>query len=253
MKVTFLGTGTSLGIPIINCSCNVCTSNDQRNKRLRTSISIQTENTSLIIDTTPDLRQQLLRSPIPKLDAVIFTHAHADHIYGIDDLRRFNQIQKQRIPVYGDQSTISRLTGMFDYAFGNGKLNLGLPNLEANVINDPFYINELEIIPVKLLHGDQKILGFRIGDLGYCTDVSKIPNESYELLNGLDVLILGALRETEHPTHFSVNQAIEEAGKIRARKTYFVHMSHKIEHASRRQSFPPDMDFAYDGLSLNIE
>ena len=252
MKITFLGTGTSQGVPILNCSCSVCTSTDQRNKRLRTSISVQTDHTSLIVDTTPDLRQQLLRNPLSRLDAVLYTHAHADHIYGIDDLRRFSQIQKERLPVYAEEPTLTRLTNIFDYAFGRGGLNPGLPNLEAIKINGPFSINEVEIKPIKLEHGDQKILGFRVGNMAYCTDVSKIPAESYNLLLDFDILILDALRETAHPTHFSVGEAVKEANKIQAKKTYFVHMSHKIDHESQGRLLPPTIDFAYDGLVVDI-
>ena len=252
IKITFLGTGTSSGVPVINCSCSVCTSKDPRNKRLRTSISVQSENTAFMIDTTPDLRQQLLRNPMDKLDAVVYTHAHADHIYGIDDLRRFNQLQKIRIPVYAGNPTLSRLMNMFHYAFGNGELRPGLPNLEGVEINGSFYVNDLLIQPIPLLHGEQEILGFRIGKTAYCTDVSKIPDNSYGLLEDLEVLILGALRETPHPTHFSVDEAIDEAHKIGAEQTYFVHMSHKIDHQSRQDTLPERMQFAYDGLVLEV-
>lgn len=252
VKITFLGTGTSQGVPIINCNCPVCTSEDPRNKRLRTSISIQTDHATLIIDTTPDLRQQLLNNPLPKLDGVLYTHAHADHIHGMDDLRRFSQLQKKRIPVYAAPKTLVRLTNIFDYAFGNGELNLGLPNLEGNEIRGPFSINDLLIHPIKLFHGKQEILGFRIGDVAYCTDVSSIPGESYSKLEGLKILIIGALRENSHPTHFSVDEAVAEALKIKAKQTYFIHMSHKIDHHFRQESLPPGISFAYDGLVLSL-
>jgi phosphoribosyl 1,2-cyclic phosphate phosphodiesterase len=205
-----------------------------------------------MIDTTPDLRQQLLKNPLPHLDAVIYTHAHADHIYGIDDLRRFNQLQKIRIPAYAGQPTLSRLKTIFDYAFGNGELKPGLPNLAGIEIEGPFYLEDIEIHPIKLMHGKQVILGFRIGNMAYCTDVSTIPEDSYALLKDLDVLILGALRETPHPTHFSVDEAVNEAHKIGAKQTYFVHMSHKIDHQPRQDTLPLGMNFAYDGLVLNL-
>ncbi len=253
MKITFLGTGTSQGVPIINCTCPVCTSEDPRNKRLRTSISIETDCTKLLIDTTPDLRQQLLKNPLNRLDGVLYTHAHADHIYGIDDLRRFNQLQRERIPVYAEPGTLKRLTTIFDYAFSDGQLRPGLPNFEPKKINGPFYINDLNVIPIKLFHGDQQILGFRIGGLAYCTDVSFIPEESYDLLKDLDVLILDALRENLHPTHFTVSQALEEVDKIEPARTYLIHMSHKIDHELRSKSLPKNVNFAYDGLTLDLE
>jgi phosphoribosyl 1,2-cyclic phosphate phosphodiesterase len=252
IKIAFLGTGTSQGVPIINCSCSVCTSGDPRNKRLRTSISVQSKTTAFIIDTTPDFRQQLLGNPLPKLDAVVYTHAHADHIYGLDDLRRFNQLQKNRIPVYAEKVTLSRLKSIFRYAFGNGELKPGLPNLTGIEIKGPFYINDVLLKPIRLFHGQQEILGFRIGNTAYCTDVSQIPEESYPLMEDLDVLILGALRETPHPTHFSVDEAIDEARKIAAKQTYFVHMSHKIDHQTRQDTLPQGMNFAYDSLVLNV-
>jgi phosphoribosyl 1,2-cyclic phosphate phosphodiesterase len=252
MLITFLGTGTSQGVPLINCDCPVCTSQDPRNKRLRSSVSVQTQNTTLLIDTTPDLRQQLLRYPISRLTAVLYTHAHADHIYGLDELRRFNYLQNERIPVYADQVTLKRLLLVFDYAFGNGKLNPGIPNLSAHSILNPFSINELPIIPIELLHGKLPMLGFRIGDFAYCTDVSQIPRDSYKKLKNLRLLVLDALRERTHPSHFSLSEAIEEAKKIAAEKTYFVHMSHNIDHEEHEKSLPSNINFAYDGLEIKL-
>jgi phosphoribosyl 1,2-cyclic phosphate phosphodiesterase len=180
----------------------------------------------------------------------LYTHAHADHIYGIDDLRRFNQLQKERIPVYGSEQTLQRLARVFDYAFGNGSLIPGLPNLQARIISGPFRINDLQIIPLKLFHGEQEILGFRIADMAYCTDVSAIPPESYRHLGGLKILILDALRHASHPTHFSLTEAIAEAQKIAAAKTYFIHMAHKIEHEADSRLLPEQMHFACDGQIL---
>jgi phosphoribosyl 1,2-cyclic phosphate phosphodiesterase len=239
MVITFLGTGTSQGVPLINCDCSVCTSQDPRNKRLRTSVSIQTRNTTILIDTTPDLRQQLLRNPI-------------SHIYGLDELRRFNYLQNERIPVYGDQITINRLLMIFDYAFGNGRLNPGIPNLSAHQISNTFSINELAITPIALLHGELPILGFRIGNFAYCTDVSQIPVQSYKKLENLKLLVLDALRERMHPSHFSLSEAIGQAKKIAAEKTYFVHMSHNINHEQHEQSLPSNISFAYDGLEIKL-
>ena len=252
MKITFLGTGTSQGIPVINCHCQVCLSKDKKNVRLRSSVSVQSNGTVLLIDTTPDLRQQLLKNPLPRLDAIIYTHAHADHIYGIDDVRRYNQLQDERIPVYASDETLRRLQYIFDYAFNDGGLRPGIPNFSPHRIDGLFRIKELVIEPIPLIHGYQEILGFRIGNFAYCTDVSQIPKTSYSLLEDLDVLVLDALREKEHPTHLSVNQAIDEAAKIKAKRTYFIHMSHKIDHTTRQKTLPATMAFAYDGLILNI-
>ena len=253
MLITFLGTGTSQGVPLINCDCPVCTSQDPRNKRLRTSVSIQTPDATLLIDTTPDLRQQLLRNPIRNLTAVLYTHAHADHIYGLDELRRFNYLQNERIPVYANHGTLQRLLLVFDYAFGNGKLRPGIPNLSAHQISNPFYINEVAITPIELLHGKLPILGFRIGDFAYCTDVSQIPESSYKKLNNLKLLVIDALRERIHPTHFCLSEAIQEAKKIAPEKTYFIHMSHNINHEEHERSLPPNIYFAYDGLEINLD
>ncbi len=253
IKITFLGTGTSQGVPLINCLCPVCKSSDSRNKRLRTSITVTNGHTNILIDTTPDMRQQLLRYPVPAIDAVLYTHAHADHIYGIDDLRRFNILQRSRIPVYGNKETLNRLTSLFDYAFGDGILNIGVPNLSAVEINGNFKVNDLTIEPVGLLHGEQSVLGFRIGNFAYCTDANHIPRESYPKLMGLKVLVLDALREEEHPTHFSLAQAIHQARRINAERSYFIHMSHEIDHVKHSSLLPDRIAFAYDGLTLDLD
>lgn len=252
MRITFLGTGTAQGIPVINCSCSVCKSENPLNNRLRTSILIQTKQTSILIDTTPDLRQQMLRHPVDRIDAVLYTHSHADHIYGLDTLRRYNQIQNERIPTYANLATMQRLKKIFDYAFGERELNLGLPNLSSNYINGVFSINELEITPIDLFHGNQTILGFRIGDFAYCTDVSSIPEQSYTKLQNLKTLVLNALREQEHPTHLSLDQAIDESKKINAENTYLIHLSHKIDHDKHGSRLPESIYLAYDGLVLEI-
>ena len=182
MKVTFLGTGTSGGIPVINCDCSVCASSNPRNKRLRCSVMIEVEGLHLLIDTCTDMRQQFLTHYFPKIDAVLFTHSHADHIFGLDELRRFNYLQKDQIPVYGNQTTIGHLKQIFNYAFNDGDLHFGRPNLSENIVNGRLEIDGVEIYPIPLLHGSLEILGYRIGNFAYCTDVSRIPGDSYKLL-----------------------------------------------------------------------
>jgi phosphoribosyl 1,2-cyclic phosphate phosphodiesterase len=251
--VTFLGTGTSQGIPLINCTCRVCLSDNPKNKRLRSSITIETPSAILLIDTTPDLRQQLLRNPVPRIDAILYTHAHADHIYGMDDIRRFNFIQKKEIPAYANQKTLRRLNQVFGYAFKSENMKYGFPMLEAHEVTGPFFVNGTEILPVPLMHGENPVLGFRIGNFAYCTDVNRIPDDGYEILKGIDVLVLDALREISHPTHYSLDEAISEAQKIGNQETYFIHMSHEIDHDRHGKKQPGNMHFAYDGLQLETD
>ena len=252
LKITFLGTGTSQGIPVINCDCGVCLSENPRNKRLRTSVVIQSKNTTILIDTSTDLRQQLLRNPITSLDAVVYTHSHADHVCGIDDLRPFNFSSDTRIPVYANQNTLDRLINSFDYAFGNGRMVPGVPNLKAIAINGQFKVNELDVIPLELWHGNSIVFGYRINNFAYCTDVNKIPEHTYNQLKNLDVLVLNALREKPHPTHLSLQEAIEIAKKIDAKKTFLIHMSHNIDHEIHGKILPENINFAYDGLSIEV-
>lgn len=252
MRLTFLGSGTSGGVPVISCDCAVCRSLNPKNKRLRSSVLFQIDGLNILVDTTPDLRQQLLRQPIPRVDAILYTHAHADHIFGLDELRRFNYLQKERIPAYANAQTAEKLHSIFDYAFHRGPLRPGVPNLSLTDIHGAFSIADTEIIPVPLLHGKQEILGFRIGGLAYCTDVSAIPESSYPLLENLDCLILDALREKPHPTHFSLDEAIHQAQKIGAKQTYFTHISHILDHDRHGQDLPESIQFAYDGLVLEI-
>jgi phosphoribosyl 1,2-cyclic phosphate phosphodiesterase len=255
MRVTFLGTGTSHGVPMINCNCDVCLSDNPKNKRFRCSAVVQTGGKTILIDTTPDMRTQFLRNPFERLDAVLFTHDHADHMFGMDDLRRFSASQDERIPVYGNNAMIARLQNVFGYAFGDGKegrIRKGIPNVEGYVVNSPFFIDNLKVIPIPLIHGKMNVLGYRIGNFAYCTDVSEIPASSYPLLEGLEVLVLDALRERPHFTHFSIEQAMTEAKKIKAKNTYFTHMNHNVDHDKHSHLLEASMQFAYDGLLLEI-
>ena len=252
MKITFLGTGTSHGVPVINCNCPVCSSKNPKNRRLRSSVLLETNKVNILIDTSPDFRQQFLSKKVERIDAVLYTHEHADHIFGLDDLRRFCWMQKERIPIYGRQDFIEHLTKIFTYAFGEGEFRYGIPNLQANIVSDHFEFANQEIIPIELYHNKKIIYGYRINNFAYCTDVSNIPQQSYEKLENLDVLVLDALREKPHPSHFSLKRAIKEAHKIKAKQTYFTHMNHMLDHDNHGKSLPESMQFAYDGLEIEI-
>lgn len=249
--VTILGTGTSHGIPMIACDCPVCRSSDPRDKRTRTSIHIRQGNTQLLVDTSPELRLQCLANDIRRVDAVLFTHHHIDHVAGLDDLRRFNWIQNGPIPLYGQQATLERLATMFEYVFDpDPAYPSAIPQLSRHAIIGPLQIGDCAITPIPLLHGKLPVLGFRIGHFAYCTDVSEIPADSWPLLTGLEVLVLDALRHRPHPTHFNLEQAVDHARRIGARQTYFTHIAHELGHEATNAALPPGMALAYDGLVI---
>jgi phosphoribosyl 1,2-cyclic phosphate phosphodiesterase len=252
MRITFLGTGTSQGVPLINCDCPVCTSTNPKNKRMRCSVMVETDNANILIDTSMDMYQQFIAYRFERIDAILYTHAHADHIFGLDDLRRFNYMQQEVIPVYGGVETMNRIGHVFDYAISDGHLNPGVPSIKPNIIDSKFSFKNTEIIPVPIMHGKDRIYGYRIGNFAYCTDVNFIPQESYELLQGLDVLVLGALREKKHPRHFSVDEAVVEMNKIQPKQTFLTHISHFLDHDKDGSKLPPSCSFAYDGLSIEI-
>jgi phosphoribosyl 1,2-cyclic phosphate phosphodiesterase len=259
MTITFLGTGTSHGVPMIGCTCATCASTDPHDTRLRPSIYVESgashadgAGTKLLVDAGPDLRQQALRHRITRVDAILFTHGHADHILGIDDVRRFNALMRGPMPCYGDAATLDDIRRTFGYAFtppaGKGG---GLPQLELREVHGPFIIGDLEIRPVPVFHGDRPILGFRFGDAAYLTDCNRLADEAWGMLEGLDVLVLDALRERHHPTHFTLREAIDTATRIGATRTFFTHMCHDLSHESTNARLPAGMALAYDGLVLD--
>jgi phosphoribosyl 1,2-cyclic phosphate phosphodiesterase len=255
VEVIMLGTGTSHGVPMIGCDCAVCASSDPRDTRTRPSIFVRFGEQSILVDTSPELRVQCLANDISRVDAVLFTHHHADHVVGLDDLRRFNWIQGTPIEVYATQRTFSSLHKMFSYAFTPPSNNpTSKPELRANLItHDPFTVGEETIVPVPLWHGDLQVLGFRFGGFAYCTDCSDIPESSRRFLTDLDVLVLDAVRRKPHSTHFSVDQAVEMAQIINARQTYFTHIAHGLQHEATNAELPQDIELAYDGQRIVLQ
>jgi phosphoribosyl 1,2-cyclic phosphate phosphodiesterase len=255
MRLTFLGTGTSMGVPVIGCRCAVCSSPDLHNKRLRTSALLEVAGLNLLIDAGPDLRQQALAVGLTRLDAVLLTHAHADHVSGLDDLRPLNFAQRSSIPIYGAPSTLAFVRERFAYAFTNGSEGSTRPALELIEIHSqrPFRINNMvEVAPFDIKHGTWTITGFRIGRLGYVTDASFIPPESLGYLRGLDVLVLNALRQTTHPTHFSLDEARALIDELRPQHALLVHMTHDLDHATINLALPDHIQLAYDGQIVEI-
>lgn len=254
IRVILLGTGTSHGIPMIACDCPVCTSSDPRDRRTRTSVLVETAGKSLLIDTTPELRIQCLACNVRRVDAVLFTHDHADHVVGLDDLRRFNALQKQILTCYGNEATLTTLRHMFSYAFRDDPdYPSAKPLLATERVDGPFEAAGIPVTPVPLLHGQMPVLGYRIGRFAYCTDVSRIPEASMRLLEGLDVLILDGLRRRPHPTHFNLEQAVEAAGRIGAGKTFFTHIAHELGHEETNAGLPEGMALGYDGQVIEVE
>ena len=253
-QILFLGTGTSEGVPVIGCDCPVCVSDNPKNKRTRTSILLELSNgKNILIDTSIDLRQQCLTHQIRHIDAVLFTHCHADHVFGIDELRRFNKLQQAVIPCYAAPHTADEIKRIFQYIFGTApQEGGGIPKLTLTDIAGAFECHGLPIMPIPLKHGRVEVTGFRFENIAYLTDCSAIPETSFELLKDVEILILDALRIRGHSTHFNLDQAIETAVRIGAPHTYFTHMAHDLEHEATNQQLPPRMRLAYDGEALTI-
>jgi phosphoribosyl 1,2-cyclic phosphate phosphodiesterase len=255
-RFTFLGTGTSSGVPVIGCSCAVCTSDDPRDKRLRTSALLSIDNqgitTNIVIDAGPDFRQQMLREKIKDISAVLYTHEHSDHTAGLDDIRPFNFLQQHPMPLYADPSVQATLKARFDYAFTENPYP-GAPQLKLNTINknDLITINSIDIQPIEIMHGNLPILGFRCADLTYITDCKTIENAELNKIRGTKILILDALHHKEHHSHLNLNQALEIVAEIKPERAYFTHCSHnmgKIKDINK--TLPKGVELSYDGLSF---
>ncbi|WP_305982632.1 MBL fold metallo-hydrolase [Roseivirga thermotolerans] len=253
MKVTVLGSGTSQGVPVIGCQCTVCQSLDFRDKRLRSSVHIEVEGKSIVIDSGPDFRQQMLRERISQLDALLFTHEHKDHTAGMDDIRSFNFLQEKDMPVYAAPRVIEQLKREFAYVFSEKKYP-GVPMVEVNELDgQPFEVEGIQVIPIEVLHYKLPVYGFRIGDFTYITDAKTISEESLEKARGSKILMINALQQTEHLSHLTLNEAIDMAQKIGADATYFTHLSHKMgSHKTIEAQLPNNIYIAYDGLQLSL-
>ena len=254
MKITFLGTGTSQGIPFIGCKCPVCTSGNKKDGRLRSAIWIDAPEASIVIDSGPDFRYQMLRAKVPRLDAIIFTHGHKDHIAGLDDIRPYNYHDKKPVKVYATLETQEALKREYSYIFADITYP-GIPEIEMNTINasDPFTVNGLKIIPIKLSHYKMEVLGFRIGDFTYITDASYIAPEELAKADGGKTLVLNALRHEPHISHYTLSEAIEVAKGVKVNDAYFTHISHQLGlHDVVDSGLPEGMHLAYDGLELNF-
>ncbi|CDM64517.1 MBL fold metallo-hydrolase [Pyrinomonas methylaliphatogenes] len=253
MKLTFLGTGTSTGVPAIGCQCETCTSNDPRDKRLRVSALVEHEGKLVLIDTSPDFRQQALRHGINRLDAIFITHCHADHIFGLDDLRPLN-FQHGALPVFASERSWRDIRRIFQYVFEPSHFGGGVPQIVPHLIEEraPFCLGrDLRVWPLRVIHGRLPVLCFRLNDFAYVTDLSEMPPETKDHLRDLDVLVLGCLRFRAHPTHLNVERALALIAELRPRRAYLTHISHEIKHARDAAQLPRGVEFAYDGLEVS--
>ena len=252
MRLTFLGTGTSTGIPLLGCGCEVCRSPDPRDCRTRPSLLVEFDGHAVVIDTSPEFRIQALREKMGRLDAVLFTHAHADHILGLDDVRGFCFRQRTPIPIYANAQCMASIQRVFAYIFDGDYPYGGLAKLAPNVIDKAFPLWGLTFTPVPVFHGSLPILGFRFGKAAYVTDFSAIPDSSLALLEGLEVLVLAALRHKPHPAHSTVEQSLAVVERLQPRQTYFTHIAHELGHQQTGRLLPPHVKLAYDGLRVEL-
>jgi phosphoribosyl 1,2-cyclic phosphate phosphodiesterase len=253
MRLRFLGTGTSHGVPAIQCRCAVCTSPDPRNRRARCAVVVSDGARTVLIDTPPELRQQAIRFHLERVDAVLFTHSHADHIFGLDDIRRFNDLQRQDMPCYGSAETLADIERAFSYVFRETQAGGGKPRLCLEPIPPgPFTAAGIHVEAIPILHGRLPVYAYRFGTFAYVTDVSEIPPASRERLRGLETVVLGALRHRPHPTHFSVAEALAAVEDLAPQRAFFTHMAHDLDHRATDDGLPPGVRLAYDGLILEI-
>ncbi len=257
-EITFLGTGTSGGVPEIGCDCSVCTSDNPKNKRLRTSVFLKfkkgNDKLNILIDTTPDFRQQCLSNKIKRIDAVLYTHNHYDHICGLDELRRFNFLQKSIIPIYADDVVLRFIKKCYSYIFNPIQIGGGVPQVELNEVKyyKEFSVEFVNIMPLLVYHGKLKIVGFRFNDFAYITDASFLPDKTMKQLSNLKLLILNALRYEPHETHFNLEQAVGVVRRVNPQKAFFVHLTHKFDYDKTNSELPDNIRLAYDGLTVYV-
>ncbi len=253
-ELILLGTGTSVGVPVIGCGCKVCRSDNPKNNRTRTGVLVRAPEGNFVIDTPPELRIQLLREKIDIVHAAVFTHSHADHIFGLDDLRICGYRLDRAIPLYCEESVEMQLRGAFSYAFAEpdpDAHHFAIPKLEFRRIGtEPFELLGLAVQPIRMMHGKLPVLGFRVGNVAFCTDVSEVPDESWPLLEGLDVLVIDALRDEPHATHMSLGQALEVVERVKPKQAYFTHVSHLLEYEGTNARLPERVELSYDGLRI---
>ena len=252
MRLTFLGTGTSTGVPTLACRCPVCTSSDPRDKRTRPSVLLEFDGRAVVIDTAPDFRQQALREGMERLNAVVFTHTHADHVLGLDDVRVFYFRQREPIPIYASSRSMDDIRRIFTYIFDQTYPYGGIAKLDPHIIDGPFDLWGERLIPLPVLHGNLPVLGFRFGKTAYVTDFSAIPDSTIPLIEGLDVLVLDALRHKPHPTHSSLEQSLDWVERLKPRRAFFTHIAHELGHEATNAALPPHVRLAYDGLKLDL-
>lgn len=258
LEVLFLGSGTSTGVPMIGCSCATCASTDPRDNRTRSSVLFRWRFggslRQVLVDTSTDLRFQALREKLSRIDAVLFTHAHADHVHGLDELRSFNFIQKEPIPCYGTPGTLEKIRNRFDYIFDpDGYEGGGRPKLELNAVDSDFDLFGARVAVLPVRHGPSEVYGFRVGPVAYITDCNVIPDATYEKLRGAQILVVGATQRQPHPTHMNLSQAVAAIQRSGAERGLITHMNHNLKHEETSRELPPGISLAYDGLSLSAE